>query len=213
MQIFTFNAKFTNNASKLFSSNIDHYLIVFVFLCAVACTAFLKMSEFDEPSVHLVSQEGALFDVPLKAAKLSKFICTMVDDELFENETPELPMVDVKSAALSKVTEFMIHYVDHPFEQIQKPLMSSNIRDVVPDWYADFIDVEHQLLFDLILAANYLDIKPLLDLTCATVASMVREKTPNEIKDHFGIQGDPIPDLTEEEEEKLKAENQWCLEV
>ena len=29
-------------------------------------------------------------------------------------------------------------------------------------------------MFELILAANYMDIKPLLDLTCATVASMIK---------------------------------------
>lgn len=34
--------------------------------------------------------------------------------------------------------------------------------------------VQQETLFELILAANYMDIKPLLDLTCATVASMIK---------------------------------------
>ena len=44
------------------------------------------------------------------------------------------------------------------------------MAEVVQDWYANFVDsVDQEVLFDLILAANYLDVKPLLDLTCAKV--------------------------------------------
>ena len=42
---------------------------------------------------------------------------------------------------------------------------------VVSQWDADFVDVQQEVLFELILAANYMDIKPLLDLTCAKVPS------------------------------------------
>lgn len=48
------------------------------------------------------------------------------------------------------------------------------MHEVVQDWYANFVNVDQELLFELILAANYMDIKPLLDLTCATVASMIK---------------------------------------
>ena len=61
--------------------------------------------------------------------------------------------------------------------EIEKPLKSQVMADVVQKWYADFVDLEQVLLFELILAANYMDIKPLLDLTCATVASMIKGKT------------------------------------
>ena len=50
------------------------------------------------------------------------------------------------------------------------------MHEVVQDWYANFVNVDQELLFELILAANYMDIKPLLDLTCATVASMIKGK-------------------------------------
>ena len=54
-------------------------------------------------------------------------------------------------------------------------MKSATIQDVVTDkWYATFIEVDQEVLFELILAANYLDIKPLLELGCASVAAMMK---------------------------------------
>ncbi len=50
-------------------------------------------------------------------------------------------------------------------------------------------------------AANYMDIKPLLDLTCAKVASMIKGKTPEEIRKVFNI----VNDFTPEEEAQARA--------
>lgn len=90
-----------------------------------------------------------------------------------------------------------------------KPLKSSNMSEVVQDWYANFANVEQEVLFELILAANYMDIKPLLDLTCATVASMIKGKTPEEIRKTFNI----VNDFTPEEEAQVREENKWCEEA
>ncbi|KAL9264038.1 SKP1-like protein, partial [Drosera capensis] len=58
------------------------------------------------------------------------------------------------------------------------------------------------------LAANYLNIKGLLDLTCQTVADMIKGKTPEEIRTMFNIKND----FTPEEEEEIRRENQWAFE-
>lgn len=73
-----------------------------------------------------------------------------------------------------QVIEFCAHYKEDPMNEIEKPLKSANMHDVVQEWYAKFVEVQQETLFELILAANYMDIKPLLDLTCATVASMIK---------------------------------------
>jgi S-phase kinase-associated protein 1 len=83
------------------------------------------------------------------------------------------------------------------------------MADVVQQWYADYVNVEQGLLFELILAANYMDIKPLLDLTCATVASMIKGKTPEEIRTTFNI----VNDLSPEEEAQVREENRWIDEA
>ncbi|PHT53310.1 E3 ubiquitin ligase complex SCF subunit sconC [Capsicum baccatum] len=56
-------------------------------------------------------------------------------------------------------------------------------------------------------AANYLNIKSLLDLTCQTMAGMIKEKTPEEILKTFNIKND----FTPEEKEEVMRENAWAF--
>merc|ERR1719473_47229 len=107
----------------------------------------------------------------------------MIPEEADEDgEAQEIPLPNVKSHVLAKVIEFCRRYAEEPMSEIEKPLKSANMHEVVQEWYANYVDVDQELLFELILAANYMDIKPLLDLTCATVASMIKGKTPEEIR-------------------------------
>ena len=49
---------------------------------------------------------------------------------------------------------------------------------------------DQELLFNVILAANYLDIKGLLNVSCWTVGDMIRGKTAEEIRKTFNIKAD-----------------------
>ena len=49
------------------------------------------------------------------------------------------------------------------------------------------------MLFELILAANYLNIKPLLELACAKVASLISNRPIPEIRRFFNIQNQLTP--------------------
>ena len=70
------------------------------------------------------------------------------------------------------------------------------------------ITVTSSFSFTSLQAANYLNIKSLLDLTCQTVADMIKGKTPEEIRKTFNIKND----FTPEEEEEVRRENQWAFE-
>ena len=53
-----------------------------------------------------------------------------------------------------------------------------------------------------------MDVQPLLDLACAKVASMIKGKTVQQIRDTFGV----LSDFTEEEAKKLESEHKWAEE-
>ena len=120
----------------------------------------------------------------------------------------EIPIPNVKSSILKKVIDFCTYIKTNAPPEIEKPLKSANLKDVVNPWYATYIEVDQEVLFDLIMAANYLDIKPLLDLGCAYVASMIKGKTPEQIRQLFNIEND----FTPEEEAQIKQENKWAEE-
>ena len=79
---------------------------------------------------------------------------------------------------------------------------------MVDQWHADFVNVDQEMLFEIVMAANYLDIKPLLELSCAKTASLIKGKSVQEIRQFFNIEND----FTPEEEAQIMEENRWAEE-
>lgn len=170
------------------------------------------MTEFIVPSeryIYLITDEGDKFNVNLKSALMSELVKTMFDPELPEDEEQEFTIPNIKTEILVKIIDFITYYQENPMTEIEKPLKSSNMNEIVSEWYVNFVNVEQDILFEILNAANFMDIKPLLDLCCATVASMIKGKTPEEIRQHFRI----VNDFTPEEETKIREENKWCENI
>jgi len=147
--------------------------------------------------VKLKSKQEEIFEVEAKAAFRSITIKNMIDDTGFQIHVP-VPMVD--SSTLVKVIEFLKYH--------QRAEDEDTPADAQATWDVNYVKVDDETLFNLILAANYLDIKSLLDLACKTVADEIKGKTPEEIRTRFNIKND----FTPEEEEEVKRENAWCEE-
>jgi len=147
--------------------------------------------------VKLKSKQEELFEVETKAAFRSITIKNMVEDTGLDINVP-VPMVD--SSTLVKVIAYLKYHQRAEEETVPE--------DEQTRWDMDYIKVDDEMLFNTILAANYLDIKPLLDLTCKAVADEIKGKSPEEIRQRFNIKND----FTPEEEEEVKRENAWCEE-
>jgi S-phase kinase-associated protein 1 len=156
-------------------------------------------------TLKLKSSDNEIYQVPKKICMMSELIKTMAEGD---KDADDIPLLNVKSTVLKKVVEYMRYHAENPPKDIEKPLKSPNMAEVVSQWDADFVDVDQELLFELILAANYMDIKPLLDLSCAKVASMIKGKNPEQIRKTFNI----VNDFTPEEEAAVIAENKWAEE-
>ena len=85
---------------------------------------------------------------------------------------------------------------------------SNNFKECVDEWDYNFTDIRLDIIFELILASNYLDIKSLLELGSAKISSILKGKTTEELKNIFNITND----FTPEEEQQIIEENKWCME-
>ncbi|KAF5207101.1 Skp1-like protein [Thalictrum thalictroides] len=149
--------------------------------------------------VTLKSSDGEAFEVDEAVAIESQTIKHMIEDECADDG---IPLPNVTSKILAKVIEYCKKHVESPKTE------DRSVDEDLKNWDAEFVKVDQATLFDLILAANYLNIKSLLDLTCQTVADMIKGKTPEEIRKTFNIKND----FTPEEEEEVRRENQWAFE-
>uniref|UniRef100_A0A5F9DTE3 S-phase kinase-associated protein 1 n=1 Tax=Oryctolagus cuniculus TaxID=9986 RepID=A0A5F9DTE3_RABIT len=124
-----------------------------------------------------------------------------------EGDDDPVPLPNVNAAILKKVIQWCTHHKDDP-PPPEDDENKEKRTDDIPVWDQGFLKVDQGTLFELILAANYSDIKGLLDVMCKTVANMIKGKTPEEIRKTFNIKND----FTEEEEAQVSKENQWCEE-
>jgi len=167
--------------------------------------------EVNEKTVFLIPVEGEEKKVKVKynVACTSKVLRNMLEDMFTGNEKdgeePMLPVPGVSEATLIKTIEFFEH---HLYDQVEEDPPTIKKTLVLSEWDKAFCNVGQDELFHLILAANFLDHKLMLDVTTKTVANMIAGKTPEEIRAHFHI----VNDFTPEEEEQIKKENSWCEE-
>ena len=129
-----------------------------------------------------------------------KSICIILRGPLFRYLL--LLLVRDLSPFFQKVVEYMSYHQTKEPRKIEKPLRSTNLKTLVEAFDADFVEVDQETLFKLLLCANYMHISSLLELTCAKVASMLKGRSPEQIRKTFNICGDYTP----EEEEEVRRE-------
>ena len=160
------------------------------------------------PAIHtirLISGDKEVFEVSLEVAMQSNTLKATIDAWMATGGMPgggnSIPCPSVESPILSKAVEFCTWHAKASADGLPE--------DAKKEWNQKFIDVDQGTLFHTLMAANALDIKPLLDLACKAVADMMKGKTPEEIRAHFNIQND----FTPEEEEEVRRENAWCEDI
>ncbi|KAF8383889.1 hypothetical protein PRIPAC_73031, partial [Pristionchus pacificus] len=160
--------------------------------------------------VTLLSSDGQQFPIEKSIVSMCQTISRLIEafataegvgEEAFLDHP--IPLSNVSSDVLEKVLEWCIR------QTIEEDRDSGDFSEMSLEedttWVRNFLNISNDELFDLILAANYLDVAGLLELTCKHVASMIKGKSPEDIRRTFGI----VNDLTPEEKHQIMKEIAW----
>ncbi|KAL3820021.1 hypothetical protein ACJIZ3_005926 [Penstemon smallii] len=161
-------------------------------------------STIKERLIVLRSSDGEAFEVEESIVSESQTIKHMIEDDIINTS---IPVPNVTSKILAKILEYCKRHIEAA-KRIAADGNDKITDDDLKAFDAEFVNVDQRTLYDLIMAANYLEIKGLLDLTCQTVANMIKGKTPEEIRKTFNIKND----FTPEEEAEIRKENAWAFE-
>merc|ERR1711964_437436 len=173
----------------------------------------LQLTEGDKET-----SEDPTFTLTRKAASKMETIKQLFHGDRTAKNIPVNKDKVMSEAALAYAVDYVRRLTEEGREpaEIQKPIRSVNILECIDE--ADAADAQRMLelfaqgqgkraVFDVILAANYLNIKSLLHLGCVQIATQIKGKSPAEIR---AILGD---DLGEDIEDDIMNTRRRLLEA
>ncbi|KAK6201426.1 Skp1 family, dimerization domain-containing protein [Scheffersomyces amazonensis] len=161
------------------------------------------------PKVTLVSSDGETFIVEQRVAERSITIKSAIEFAGVDGLTAdiEIPLL-IEGKVLKKVVEWCEHYKTTKFPEPDENQVDVLSRPpVLTKWDNKFFRLcfEQDMMFEIIMAANYLNINQLLHVGCTTVANMMKGNSTEQIRELFNVPND----FTPEEEAAIKREDRW----
>jgi S-phase kinase-associated protein 1 len=138
--------------------------------------------------------------------------CHLLVDLITDETECEVPVDGgITPQVMDKIILFLEYHSNNPMATITKPITTNDISKIVSAWDVDFIALgnDQELMISLINAGNYLHCTQLIDLGILKIATMIKDKEPDEVKTMFHIE----KDITPEEEQKVRDENKWVFEL
>merc|ERR1719350_1797161 len=137
------------------------------------------LDDGDDEDLTLIScdeENPAKFTIAKKAAMM----CNLVKNIIEGYQTAkEIEIKKVSGSILNLIVEYLNHHNGKVPAEIAKPIRSVKMEKTI---------------FQIILGANYMDIKSLLHLGCAKIATLIKGKSPEEIKKILSEEEDEVKD-------------------
>lgn len=171
----------------------------------------LDGSNDGDKTLRVKLDSGTIIEINVKAAMMSEVLKVAYVNGHKDGSMEPIPVPHIEDDIMEKIKEYLEHYKDVKPKDIVKPLPDEHYHKHISEFDAEFIlgeDVDQDTMFKLVLAANFLDIQPLLRLACGRVASMMKNKSPDQIRTTFHLR----KELTQEEKERVQKEYSQLLD-
>jgi S-phase kinase-associated protein 1 len=150
-----------------------------------------------------------LFEVPEDIACMSTTIKNLLDAIPDDDDDEPIPLPNTSPETFQRILDFLeLHRHDAPMSEEQRREWKT--RDI-EERDKPFVDIGDDItpLYELICQANALDIRPLIDVAAKALGQFIKTRTPEQIKQFMGIEGE----FTAEEIAEAKREHEWLKDV
>ncbi len=179
-----------------------------------------------EQSVKIIYDgDKELANVPLRFVNESKVLSQMISDFTPEAlQTEGIPLVDesaVRHSVEFTFKEWLPAYfelkekhgvdelTDEQLDELRVKFFGNVTGEVNEEFFSEAEKEKDKAHQKIIMLANYLDIKHLLEMSCKQVAEVIKKAgTTENMRRRFDI----VNDFTPEEEEQIRKENAWAEE-
>ncbi|ORZ32094.1 Skp1 family, dimerization domain-domain-containing protein [Catenaria anguillulae PL171] len=162
--------------------------------------------------IKLMTSDHVEVSLPHKLAVRSNLLKNMLSDMDDLDALGPIPLPNIDEAMFKKILSFLEHHKDEEYpepdpnadeyEELEKLRQSA-----VDPWDREYYGTDVTYMSRIVVAANYLDIKPLLDLGCKLLAQEIDKcKDDEEIRAKFGFPDD----LSQAEKEQIRKEFAWA---
>ena len=142
--------------------------------------------------------DGKSVEILREAIERSEILKGMAQDY---PDSSELEVKSVSSDDLLKIKEYLEHYIKEEPKEVERPFRSKDFKECVNEFDYQFISKleNYDKLKSLILSANFLNIKPLINLLSANIAHKIKGINTSMIRSVFNIE----EDLNEDEQKQF----------
>merc|ERR1711920_1164120 len=149
---------------------------------------------------------GEKFTIDRESAMMCNLVKSIIEGD---SEAKTIEIKKVSSDILKLIVTYLIHHKGKVPAEIAKPIRSVKMEKIVEDeWDAKFINSQtKRTIFQIILGANYMDIKSLLHLGCAKIATLIKGKSPEEIKNILSEEDDVVKEHAQNDEAKTEEKD------
>lgn len=154
--------------------------------------------EKEEAKVSLKTLDGVTFEVEAWIAKEMETVQAYIDDTSADTSAAiAIPLHNVAGRELARMVEYCK-------EHRRASVSAGNLKEFEERFAAALNLYEMK---DLIIAANYLNTKKLLESLSRCIAKAIKNKSVEFVRDYFGVTND----YTTEEEAQYRETNAWAF--
>lgn len=157
--------------------------------------------------IYLLSDTNTKYPISNSDISILGLVMEMIEDS---NED-SIPL-NMSDECIKKIIEFCKYYSINPLIMDENMSLTKgeiistpDINYYVSEWYANYIDVNVDMLFLLLKSSDFLHIDPLIELCSLKIGTLMKDRSTEELRTIFNI----YDDVSFEEKEEFVQAHAW----